>query len=98
MNETNLQNPKKPGRPPKYLIEHLDIIQIDLQAIKTALGGYDGKLGLIKQVDNNTKSINRLTLAIAVIVASTGGGAYAVIKLLLSGWNALLFTAALIWA
>jgi len=52
--------------------------------IKTALVGLDGQGGLVRQVNNNTKKVNRLNIIIAGLVGSgvLGGGIVGIIKLL----------------
>ncbi len=51
----------------------------------TVLLGTDGHIGLSKQVERNTKSINKLWIAIAIIASSVGGGVYGVVQLLIGG-------------
>jgi L-serine deaminase len=54
-----------------------------LTEIHTVLLGTNGTPGLCKQVEHNTKSINKLWICIAVIGSSIGGGAYGIVKLLI---------------
>ena len=54
-----------------------------VQDIQQLLKGYDGHGGLLKQVENNTKQINKLWIAIAVIAAGTGGSGFAIVQALL---------------
>ena len=44
--------------------------------------GTNGHLGLCWQVERNTRAINKLWIAIAVIASSVGGGVYGIIELL----------------
>ena len=74
---------RRGGRPPIYLVERLTQIDSRLQGIEQVLSGYDGKNGLLKQVSHNTRAINKLWLALIAIVASGGGGTYAIIKMVL---------------
>ena len=48
----------------------------------TVLLGTNGHIGLCKQVERNTKAINKLWVAIAIIASSVGGGVYGIIELL----------------
>lgn len=52
-------------------------------AVEQALVGYNGQIGLCKQVENNTKQIARLWIVVSIILASTGGSAYGIIRLLM---------------
>lgn len=61
----------------KQLLENMST---DIAEIKVVLKGYDGDEGLVKKVENNTKQIAKLWIAIAAIIASTGGGTIAIIK------------------
>jgi len=54
-----------------------------LLEIHTTLVGVNGQGGLCRQVERNTKSINKLWIIVAVIAASIGGGGYGIIQALL---------------
>ncbi len=54
-----------------------------LTEIHTVVLGTNGHPGLCKQVERNTKSINKLWIAISLIASSIGGGVYGVIQLLI---------------
>lgn len=56
-----------------------------LVEVHTMLLGTNGQGGLARQVEANTKAITKLWIAEAVIVASTGGGAYAIVQKLIGG-------------
>jgi len=56
----------------------------DVAYIKIALKGYDGQEGLCKKVDRNSRSINKIYISLAVLAATTGGGAYGIIHAILS--------------
>lgn len=49
------------------------------------LMGTDGQGGLCRQVNNNTKQINRIWIAITLISATVGGSAWGIISKLLGG-------------
>ena len=49
----------------------------------TVLLGTDGHLGLCKQVEKNTKAINKIWIIIAVIAASMGGCVYGILQAIL---------------
>ena len=53
-----------------------------LTQIHAVLIGVNGNPGLVKLVDRNTKMINKLWIAIAIIATSIGGGVYGIIELL----------------
>ncbi len=55
----------------------------DIAEIKTLLKGYNGRRGLVEQVEVNTKTINKLWIAIFIIAASTGSGVFAIVKVLM---------------
>ena len=61
-------------------LEQIDKIYDDVHEIIQVLKGYDGQLGLVKRVGSNTKQINKLWLALAVLACSTGGGAFAIVR------------------
>ena len=63
--------------------EFEDKVIKELTEIKQVLKGYNGNTGLCKQVECNTKMINKIWIAIAIIAASTGGGAYGIIQFIL---------------
>jgi len=48
----------------------------------SVLLGVNGSPGLCKMVERNTKSINKLWIAVTIISASVGGGVYGIIELL----------------
>jgi len=73
----------KRGRPPKYLVEHLEQVKQDLDEIKTVLKGYNGNVGLCKQVENHTKSLNKIWIVLAIIAASTSGTGFTIWKVLI---------------
>ncbi len=54
----------------------------EVTSIKQLLKGYNGDIGLCKQVENNSRAITKLWICMAVIVASAGGGSYAIIQTL----------------
>ena len=68
---------------PKQETEKLQKIHDDIAEIKTALRGYNGQVGLCKQVEINTKEIRRLWIAVLVIVLSTGSGVFSILKVIL---------------
>jgi len=55
----------------------------DMSEVTTALRGYNGQVGLCRQVEKNSKAIFRLTIIMAIIAVSIGGGTYGIIDLLL---------------
>ena len=63
----------------------LKTILADVSAIKQELKGYDGNEGLCKQVANNTKAINKIWVAIAILIVTIGGNAYGLVQVLLGG-------------
>jgi len=63
----------------------LEEIKEDVTEIKSLLKGYNGRRGLVQQVENNSKGIARLWIAVIIIAASTGTTTYGVLRLLLGG-------------
>jgi len=63
------------------LEEKVDSLIEDVREVKTALKGYNGQIGLCKQVENNARAINKIWITLAVIIASCGGGTYGLIQL-----------------
>ena len=61
-----------------------ELIQKDLTEIKIVLKGYDGTAGLVKQVQNNTRAVNKIWIVIAVLVATAGGGSYGLVQFVLN--------------
>jgi len=55
----------------------------NLVEITTVLKGYNGNRGLCKQVDDNSRAINRMWIALGIIGASVGGSAYGIVKALM---------------
>ena len=55
----------------------------DMSEVTTALKGYNGQVGLCRQVEKNTKAITKLVIVIVIIAVSIGGGTYGLIDLLL---------------
>ena len=53
-----------------------------LTEMHTVLLGTNGHNGLCKLVERNTRAINKLWIAIAIIASSVGGGVYGIIDLL----------------
>uniref|UniRef100_A0A6H1ZT39 Uncharacterized protein n=1 Tax=viral metagenome TaxID=1070528 RepID=A0A6H1ZT39_9ZZZZ len=53
-----------------------------LTQIHAVLIGVNGNPGLVKLVDRNTRSIQKLWLAIIIIATSIGGGVYGIIEIL----------------
>ena len=53
-----------------------------LTQIHAVLLGVNGNPGLAKLVDRNTRSIQKLWIAIIIIATSIGGGVYGIIELL----------------
>ncbi len=55
--------------------------------IEQVLKGYngDGDTGLCKQVENNSKAITRLWIALAVVIATSGGSSYAIAQKIMGG-------------
>ena len=54
-----------------------------LVEIHTVLLGTDGHSGIAKQVERNTRNINKLWIATAVIASSVGGGIWGILQALL---------------
>jgi hypothetical protein len=54
-----------------------------LTEMHTVLLGTNGHPGICEQVKQNTKSINKLWIAVIIIASSIGGGAYGIVKLLM---------------
>ena len=52
---------------------------IEMHAV---LLGTNGHLGLCRQVERNSKAINKLWIAVVIIASSVGGGVYGIIELL----------------
>ena len=50
--------------------------------IHTVLLGTNGHPGIAKQVERNSRAINKLWIAIVLIASSVGGGVYGIIELL----------------
>lgn len=63
----------------------LQTIHADVSAIKQELKGYDGNEGLCEQVKQHGKAINKIWIAIAILMASIGGNTYGLIQVLLGG-------------
>ncbi len=57
----------------------------DVAALMQAVKGYNGRGGLCQQVENHTKQIARLWIVVTVILCTTGGSAYGIIRLLVGG-------------
>ena len=53
-----------------------------LTEMHTVILGTNGHPGLARQVERNTKAINKLWICIVVIASSIGGGIYGIIELL----------------
>ena len=53
-----------------------------LTEVHTVLLGTNGHPGIAKQVERNSRAINKLWIAIAVIASSVGGGIYGIIEIL----------------
>ncbi len=51
--------------------------------IHAVLLGTNGYPGLCKQVEHNTKAINKIWIAIAVIASGVSGGAYGILQAIL---------------
>lgn len=66
------------------LQEKVDKMAYDISDIKVALKGYNGQEGLCKKVNQNSKSINKVYIYLAILAASTGGGAYGIIQTILN--------------
>ncbi len=62
--------------------QKLDDLIEDVREIKTALKGYDGQVGLCRQVENNAKAINKIWIVVVFIFASIGGSTYGIVRLL----------------
>jgi len=73
--------------PPKYaeLETKLDKIHDDVLEVKQALKGYNGQIGLCKQVERNSKQITRIWITITALAVSIGGGIWGVIEIALKG-------------
>lgn len=65
------------------LEEKVDKVVTAVNEIRTVLKGYNGSRGLVKEVENQGKQINKLWIVIAIIVASAGGGGAALVKFVL---------------
>ncbi len=70
---------------PKTDRELWEEIHLDVAELKQSLKGYNGQVGLCKQVENHTKQIARLWIVVSVILCTTGGSAYGIIRLLVGG-------------
>uniref|UniRef100_A0A6M3ITD3 Uncharacterized protein n=1 Tax=viral metagenome TaxID=1070528 RepID=A0A6M3ITD3_9ZZZZ len=53
-----------------------------LTEVHTVLLGTNGHPGIAKQVERNTKAINKMWVCIAVIASSIGGGVYGIVEIL----------------
>ncbi len=62
--------------------EELKQLLEDVSEIKGLLKGYNGRRGLVEQIEVNTKAINKLWIAIFIMAASTGSGVFAIVKTL----------------
>jgi hypothetical protein len=56
-----------------------------LLEVHSTLLGTNGQGGLCRQVDKNTKAINKIWILLAIIIAAGGGGAWGIISKLLGG-------------
>ncbi len=52
-----------------------------LTEMHTVLLGTNGNPGLCRQVEHNTKSINKIWICMAIIASSVGGGIYGIVQL-----------------
>ena len=66
------------------LDKKLDTMAEDVVAVKTALKGYDGQVGLCKQVERNSKAIAKLWICIIILALSIGGGTFGLVKAVLA--------------
>ena len=64
----------------KKLVEE---VKDDVIEIKQALKGYNGQVGLCKQVENNSKQIFKLWIAIVALAVSVGGGIWGIVQAIL---------------
>ena len=53
---------------------------ITLSEVVQVLKGYNGDEGLCEKVENHTRAINKLWIAITVMSVSIGGGTYGIIR------------------
>ncbi len=53
--------------------------------IHGVLFNMNGRKGLCQQVEDNTKAINKIWLAITAIVVAGGGGSFAIVRAILGG-------------
>jgi len=53
--------------------------------VHSSLMGANGQGGLCRQVERNTRSINKIWICLAFIAAGTGGGAWAIVSKLIGG-------------
>jgi len=53
-----------------------------LTEVHTVLLGTNGHPGIAKQVERNTRAINKMWICIAVMMSSIGGGVYGIIEIL----------------
>ena len=60
-------------------------VQKDVGEVKQALKGYNGQIGLCKQIENNTKQIAKLWIVIVAITVSLGGGIWGIVQLIMQG-------------
>ena len=65
--------------------QKLDILIQDVAEVKQALKGYNGQIGLCKQVGNNSKQITKLWIMIVAILVSLGGGVWGVVQIVMGG-------------
>lgn len=56
-----------------------------LLQIHATLLGTNGQGGLYRQVEQHTKAIQKLWIIVALIIASIGGGSYAIMQKFLGG-------------
>ena len=56
-----------------------------LLEVHATLLGTNGQGGLVRQVESNTKAIQKLWIIVALIIASIGGGSYAMMQKFLGG-------------
>jgi len=53
-----------------------------LTEVHAVIVGINGNTGLLKMVEQNTKAIHKLWIAVIIIATSVGGGIYGIIELL----------------
>lgn len=62
---------------------HSDMTEVKktVAGIEQLLKGYDGQTGVVKQVENHGKQLNKIWLILAVLIPASGGGGFGLFKI-----------------